>query len=146
GNTAEVSTSSVSLSRYYQLTHDYLVPALRQWLTRKQRETRRGRMELLLAERTALWSAKRESRQLPGWWEWCNILLFTRKRDWAASHRQMLRAATRKYSRQAGVLAIILALIGGAFVAVRQGPVKASALVQALASAETVKLPDIMKD
>src|SRR5262249_38592096 len=26
----------VSLSRYYQLTHDYLVPALRQWLTRKQ--------------------------------------------------------------------------------------------------------------
>src|SRR5262249_20613964 len=32
----------------YQLTHDYLVPALRQWLTRKQRETRQGRMELLL--------------------------------------------------------------------------------------------------
>jgi eukaryotic-like serine/threonine-protein kinase len=27
---------------YYQLTHDYLVHSLRDWLTRKQRETRRG--------------------------------------------------------------------------------------------------------
>src|SRR5262249_23320362 len=26
--------------RYYQLTHDYLVPSLREWLTRKQKETR----------------------------------------------------------------------------------------------------------
>src|SRR5262249_30248194 len=29
--------------RYYQLTHDYLVHSLRDWLTRKQKETRRGR-------------------------------------------------------------------------------------------------------
>jgi formylglycine-generating enzyme required for sulfatase activity len=133
-------------TRYYQLTHDYLVPALRQWLTRKQRETRRGRMELLLEERTALWSAKQESRQLPGWWEWFNIILLTRRKDWATSQCRMLRAATRKHSWQAGVLAIVLAVIGGAVVAIRQGPVKASALVQALASAETVKVPDIMKD
>jgi serine/threonine protein kinase len=32
---------------YYQLTHDYLVHSLRDWLTRKQKETRRGRAELL---------------------------------------------------------------------------------------------------
>ncbi len=30
----------------YQLTHDYLVPSLRQWLTRKQGESQRGRAEL----------------------------------------------------------------------------------------------------
>ena len=40
--------------RYYQLTHDYLVPSLRDWLTRKQKETRRGRAELLLADRAAV--------------------------------------------------------------------------------------------
>ena len=28
--------------KFYQLTHDYLVPSLREWLTRKQRETRQG--------------------------------------------------------------------------------------------------------
>ena len=30
---------------HYQLTHDYLVPALRTWLTREQKQTRRGRAE-----------------------------------------------------------------------------------------------------
>jgi hypothetical protein len=36
--------------RYYQLTHDYLVHSLRDWLTRKQKETGRGRAELLQAD------------------------------------------------------------------------------------------------
>ena len=40
--------------KYYQLTHDYLVPSLRDWLTRKQKETRRGRAELLLADRAGV--------------------------------------------------------------------------------------------
>ena len=53
---------------YYQLTHDYLVHSLRDWLTRKQRETRRGRAELRLAERAALWNAKPENRHLPSVW------------------------------------------------------------------------------
>jgi hypothetical protein len=123
-----------------------MVPALRQWLTRKQRESRRGRTELLLAERVALWSAKQESQQLPGWWEWSNILLFTRKKDWTAPQRQMLRAATRKHFFQASVLAVFLALIGWAFLAWQQGPLKASTLVRELASAETVRVPDIIKD
>ena len=39
---------------YYELTHDYLVHSLREWLTRKQRESRTGRAELCLAERAAL--------------------------------------------------------------------------------------------
>src|SRR5262249_5581010 len=45
-------------SASYQLTHDYLVPALGQWLDRRRRQTRRGRAELLLEERAALWSAR----------------------------------------------------------------------------------------
>jgi len=52
-------------TRFYQLTHDYLVPSLREWLTRKQKETRRGRAERRLAERATLWNAKPESRHLP---------------------------------------------------------------------------------
>ena len=49
--------------RYYQLTHDYLVHSLRDWLTRKQRETRRGRAELRLAERSA--SVECQAREPP---------------------------------------------------------------------------------
>src|SRR5262249_59627270 len=43
--------SRSSDARYYQLTHDYLVPSLREWLTRRQKETRRGRGGLLLGGR-----------------------------------------------------------------------------------------------
>ena len=49
---------------------------------RTWRETRRGRMQLLLAERAALWGAKQERKQLPGWWEWANINMYTRPKDW----------------------------------------------------------------
>ena len=59
--------------RYYQLTHDYLVPSLRDWLTRKQKETRRGRAELLLADRAAVWNARPENRQLPSLLQWFQI-------------------------------------------------------------------------
>src|SRR4051794_29089234 len=51
--------------RCYQLTHDYLVHSLRDWLTRKQRATPRGRAELRLVDRSSLWNAKPENRQLP---------------------------------------------------------------------------------
>ena len=51
GSTGASQSGDPSGERFYQLTHDYLVPSLREWLTRKQRETRRGRAELRLMER-----------------------------------------------------------------------------------------------
>jgi hypothetical protein len=42
GKTATPFARRASAGCYYQLTHDYLVPSLREWLTRKQKETRRG--------------------------------------------------------------------------------------------------------
>ena len=81
--------------RYYQLTHDYLVHSLRDWLTRKQRETRRGRAELRLAERSALWNAKPENRHLPSALEWANIRLLTKKKDWTEPQRKMMKRAGR---------------------------------------------------
>jgi hypothetical protein len=71
--------------KYYQLTHDYLVPSLRVWLTRKQKETRRGRAELRLAERSALWNSKPENRHLPSFWEWANIQLILQQQKFEGS-------------------------------------------------------------
>src|SRR5205823_12311342 len=121
-----------SVARFYQLTHDYLVPALRQWLSRKQRETRQGRMELLLAERVSLWGVKQDGRQLPGWWEWLNILLWTRSRNWTSAQRRMLRAASRRHLIQAIVMLLAATLVGWVLAAVYRGPVKADHLVRAL--------------
>ncbi|MCI0465091.1 MAG: SUMF1/EgtB/PvdO family nonheme iron enzyme, partial [Gemmataceae bacterium] len=144
-NMPDASGSSVSLSRYYQLTHDYLVPALRQWLTGKQRETWRGRAELRLAERAALWAAKPQNRYLPPWWEWANILLLTRNKDRTAPQRAMLRAATWRHLLQAGLLVLLLALLGGATWQWSKA-LRAEALVQTLHSAEIVGVPSIVTE
>ena len=72
--------ATLSIEQYYQLTHDYLVHSLRDCLTRKQRETRKGRAELRLAERSASWNAKPENRHLPSALEWVNIRLLAKRR------------------------------------------------------------------
>src|SRR5262249_15748172 len=76
----EVADSESRASRYYQLTHDYLVHSLRDRLTRKQRESRRGRAEIRLAERASFWNANKENRLLPTAAEWAEIRLLTRRR------------------------------------------------------------------
>src|SRR5262249_27062487 len=81
--------------RVYPLTHAYFVLSIRDWLTRKQRETRRGRAELRLADRAALWTAKPENRPLPSAWEWGTIRLLTRKQKWTQPQRRMMRRAAR---------------------------------------------------
>ncbi len=93
GTAAEMPAEKLSGQRYFQLTHDYLVHSLREWLTRKQRETRRGRAELILAERAAIWSAKPELRHLPSLVEWASIRALTRPKDWTEPERRMMRRA-----------------------------------------------------
>ena len=100
-----------AVEKYYQLTHDYLVPSLRDWLTRKQKETRRGRAEQRLAERASLWQAKPEPRQLPSLTEWLEIRLLTAPRTWTSPQRQMMRAAARKHLAAASRVATAVCLL-----------------------------------
>jgi len=80
-------------AKFYQLTHDYLVPSLREWLTRKQKETPQGRAELRLAELAALWNAKPENRRLPSWNDYRTIRRFVASKDWTKGQRIMMRQA-----------------------------------------------------
>jgi serine/threonine protein kinase/formylglycine-generating enzyme required for sulfatase activity len=101
-------------SIYFQLTHDYLVPSLRDWLTRKQRETRKGRAELKLEELAATWSAKRENKQLPKVTDWIAIGLLTQSKRWTDKQRAMMRQAARVCGiRWGGMLAIVLLVAVG---------------------------------
>jgi formylglycine-generating enzyme required for sulfatase activity/class 3 adenylate cyclase len=77
----------------YRLSHDFLVPSLREWLTRGQKETQRGRAELLLADRAAVWNGRPENRQLPSLWQCLQILWWTRPHDWTAPQQKMMRRA-----------------------------------------------------
>jgi serine/threonine protein kinase/formylglycine-generating enzyme required for sulfatase activity len=134
-------------SRNYQLTHDYLVPALWEWLTRKQKETRRGRAELRLADRAAQWQAKPENRHLPAWWEWANIRLFTRKQNWTPPQRKMMRSAACYHGQRGAALALLLAVATLAGLTLRRQLVEqrnatyAAGLVQAVLNADTAQVP-----
>ncbi len=131
-------------ARYYQLTHDYLVLSLRDWLTRKHRETRRGRAELRLAERAAAWNSKPEKRHLPAWWEWANIWLYTRKRDWTPPERRMMGRAGRYHAVRGGllVLGLVVLTFAGWWT---YGAMEARRGVENLLTAKTADALDIVR-
>ncbi|MBV8486887.1 MAG: hypothetical protein JO161_01280, partial [Planctomycetaceae bacterium] len=130
--------------RFFLLTHDYLVPSIREWLTRKQRETRRGRAELRLLDRSSLWNAKPENRHLPSLPEWINIELLTKKKDWTEPERKMMRQAGTVYGLRGLGLAVLIALVswGGMEGYCR---LRASALVESLQSCVPSDVPAIVK-
>jgi serine/threonine protein kinase/formylglycine-generating enzyme required for sulfatase activity len=131
-------------ARFYQLTHDYLVPSLRDWLTRKQKETRRGRAELLLADRAGVWKARPENRQLPSLWQWSQIRWWTRKKNWTPPQRRMMRKATRSHVVRgvAVVLCLVLAILAGFEIF---GRVQAQHLRDNVLSLPTAGVPDIVE-
>ncbi len=106
------SRHSSLTTRYYQLTHDYLVPSLRDWLTRKQRETRKGRAELKLAERAATWSDKRENKQLPTLSEWLSIRTLTESKKWTVPEQTLMQRAGRVHGSWWGGLMLATLLLG----------------------------------
>jgi formylglycine-generating enzyme required for sulfatase activity len=143
---AEASPSSVPAGgQYYQLTHDYLVPSLREWLTRKQKETRRGRAELLLADQAAVWSARPEDRQLPSLPQWAAIRLLTRTKDWTLPQRRMMSRAGRHHALRGALLGLVLALLaaGGWWT---RGELRARAQVDTLLAARTADVPGLVRD
>lgn len=100
-------------NRWYQLTHDYLVPSLREWLTNHQKETLRGRAELKLREQASLWNAKPERRRLPSSIDWLAISSLTQRRNWTDSQRRMMRVATRTYLAWTAVwMSVIASFVG----------------------------------
>ncbi len=136
----------------YQLTHDYLVHALREWLSRKQRETLRGRAELRLAERAAMWTVKPEDRYLPSVREWANIRLLTRPKGWTESQRRMMKRSGRVIGIRGMGAAFLFVGVVVAGLVIRDRVKEANAethaagLVQQLLKAETAEVPDIVPE
>jgi serine/threonine protein kinase/formylglycine-generating enzyme required for sulfatase activity len=146
------ATNQARLARYYQLTHDYLVPPLREWLTRKQKETRRGRAELALADRASIWHVRPENRQLPPLREWLAIRLLTRSEKWTEPERKMMRRATRYHAlRGAALLAVVglaalISLFSWTLISERKQADHAEHLVRRLLVATIAQAPDVISE
>ena len=138
--------------KYYQLTHDYLVPALREWLTRKQKETSRGRAELLLADRSSVWNSRPENRQLPSFRQWLSIRWLTSESSWTQAQRKMMRRATYYHTVRAATVVAVLIVATVAGLSVRNAVTRqknaavASKLVEELTNANTAQVPGIISE
>jgi serine/threonine protein kinase len=131
--------------RFYQLTHDFMVEPIREWVTQGQRKTVRGRAELCLAERVSLWTAKPESRQLPGFPEWARIRLFTDSNRWTPPQRKMLRQAARRSLMHGAVVAAgvaVLAFLGWD----ATGRIRAKSALTMIRSADLGDLLDVIAE
>ncbi|MDG2013567.1 MAG: hypothetical protein P8J33_08680, partial [Pirellulaceae bacterium] len=149
--------------KYFQLTHDYLVPSLREWLTRKQQETRKGRAELKLSEQAALWNAKPKNQFLPSFAETASIFALTDKRQWSEPQQNMMRRSTRIHGLRCAMMVALLLITSVAGVAIRNAVVKeqqlareknaqekketqANGLVTALLGAQLAQVPRLADD
>ena len=107
----EASSPDETGQKYFQLTHDYLIHSLRDWLTRKQKETRAGRAELRMNDLAVVWSAKREERYLPSLIESINLRLRTDTRSWTEVECDMMKAAAKYHLARSLAVVAILAIV-----------------------------------
>jgi eukaryotic-like serine/threonine-protein kinase len=139
----DVEQSGHLPGRYYHLTHDYLVSSVRSWLTRKQRETQRGRAEIRLSAITNLWKDRPSTRRLPSLLEWLEVLVMTRPRFWSTDERRMIRAATRHYLTGLGLAVCLIIAAMYAFREFRARERSAALLARAV-KAELRQVPDLL--
>ncbi len=132
-------------AKYYQLTHDYMVHPVRDWLNAKNKENVKGRAELLLVERTAAWNARPEKRQLPTFWQWARIRVLTEKKKWTGPERTMMRKASRHHGRR-GVAAAAFLLLLAAVAWEGVGRFEARALRDRLLDANTANVLTIVAE
>ena len=132
-------------ARFYQLSHDSLVPDLRVWLSRDRQQTLRGRAELRLQEFASFWSEDRRASFLPTTWEWVMLVLLTRRSRRSEPQRRMMRAATTRQAKLGAVLAVMFVALGvlGWW---KYGESHARSLVAGLRNAEIERVPQLARD
>ena len=101
------STANTSV----QLTHDYLVPAIRNWLGRKKLESWQGRAELKLNELSEFLSNAPKANVIPTLWEYCQIKLAIPSRSFTDTHHKIMNTAKRYYLSRALVLFLVIGVL-----------------------------------
>ena len=107
GAGSESDSSSTGTLGGFQLTHDYLVPTLRKWLTASDRATWQGRGKLRLQELAAQWKYRKEQRFLPTFFEYARIMAAVPKSQRTTTERELIRNATRRHGLRLGVISVL---------------------------------------
>lgn len=94
--------------RGYQLTHDFLVPVVDEWLHRQKMESIHGRSELRLQELARSFQHQPESRHLPSSREWLTIRCFTSPSSWSSAEKQVMRRGGRRLLLHSSLAALAI--------------------------------------
>jgi eukaryotic-like serine/threonine-protein kinase len=138
--------SSENTNQHYHLTHDYLVPALNEWLTRKQRETLKGRAELLLTEQASIWSIKKDGTNLLSFWNWLKIWFSTSKNFRSSSEDSSVYfKKSTNYHLKLSFIVILLTTAATWWGLNWKSENKSLALVESLKTARIQDVPSIVK-
>ena len=147
----EVNQQTAGQERRYQLTHEFLVQPLREWLTASRKATARGRARLRLAEFSGLWNARPENHRLPPFQMWISFVLLVPGSLRCESEQKMLRQANRFHGIRILLTCCFLLIItlAGVFINQRialshQNRVVAG-MVQTLLNAEMDRVPELLE-
>ena len=102
------SSSTESEPATYQLSHDFLVPSIRDWLTTQQQATLRGRVEQKIVQQAEYWSQNRQRRFLPSFWEWLQTIFLVRRQRLGAVEGEMMKARDRLSILQIGMVFVLV--------------------------------------
>lgn len=108
---SEASGSQSSEQSAWQLSHDFLVPSVREWLMAKRRESLQGRVRQRLAEQARYWSFDQDARHLPGPVEWGLMRCLISRRQMSAVESQLMAAADIRILRTAGLIVASVLLL-----------------------------------
>ena len=133
------------LKRYYQLSHDYLVPSLQEWLLRKQKETMKGRAKLVLEDRARVWNLNPENRHLLSLFHWLSTHWNIPSRDWTKPQRKMIKKASKYYLVRSFLITSSMVLLSFLFYE-GYSKVKSQGLVERLLDANFAAVPTIVNE
>ena len=132
-------------AQFYQLTHDFLVPSIRDWMNRRRQTTMAGRAELCLEQRADMWTQRPEFRALPSFLEFTAISTLTKRRSWSDQQKRMMQHASRSYITLMLVGCLALGALGLAGIEF-YGRFKASAFRDQLLVAEIDDVPSLIQE
>ncbi len=136
----------------YQLTHDYLVPLIREWIQLELKDTRQGRLSLALQDQANQWNGRKSIRYLPTFIEYLQYRLGTNRQDWTEPEVKMMSVAGKRFGRAVsswtfGIILIMLVAFLAYRVADRyQLKQHVARLVATIEYTSIANLPDIFKE
>ena len=145
GDISVNENNSASGEVYYQLTHDYLVPSVRDWLNTELRNTRRGRALIRLRELAAQVVPGQKPKYLPGNFEWLSWQFTIPRSARTKNEKTILRAGGKQFGINAGLTLVgILILVAIYWTTNRYST--ADALVKELLDGTYQNLPEVVKE